>query len=108
MNYSADYFKLARAEEAAGQPVPALLHYLSSFCAGFYPGVAYPYQATAKIRHLQLRLGLTDEQLFSYVHSYGALTDMECRQLLYFSICGQLSGIQSVLAGSSSANGGFL
>ena len=42
----------------------------------------------AKIRHLQHRLILTDLQLFGLVHSYGPLTDSECKKLLDCSIRG--------------------
>lgn len=42
----------------------------------------------AKIRHLQHRLMLTDLQLFGLVHSYGPLTDSECKKLLDCSIRG--------------------
>jgi len=46
------------------------------------------YGVVAKIRHLQHRLMLTDLQLFGLVHSYGPLTDSECKKLLDCSIRG--------------------
>ena len=66
------YFELARNEERSGNDAAALLLY----------GVV------AKIRHLQHRLMLTDLQLFGLVHSYGPLTDSECKKLLDCSIRG--------------------
>lgn len=38
MNYAAQYFKLAQAEETAGNKCAALLLYLSSFCDSFNSG----------------------------------------------------------------------
>lgn len=106
MTFSQEYFTLARNEELSGQPVSALLHYLSAFCAGFHPGMAQlPYQATAKIRKLQISLRMTDEELLSCVRSYGSLTDNECRRLLYYSIYGQLSEIRSILSGAAFEGG---
>ncbi len=102
-----EYFTLARAEECAGHDAAALLFYLSSFCAKFNNGsVSYPYRETAKIRKLQLRLSIPDYQVFDLIHSYGPLTDIQCRCLLYFSIHGCLSGIYSVLKNSPVRNGG--
>lgn len=89
MNNTAQYFSLAKMEENAGHSASALLFYLSSFCASFnceHP--QYPYQTTAKIRNLQLRLGLSDEELMQLVHSYGPLSDQDCRELLSSAICG--------------------
>ena len=76
------YFELARNEERSGNDAAALLLYLSSFCDSCNHGVV------AKIRHLQHRLMLTDLQLFGLVHSYGPLTDSECKKLLDCSIRG--------------------
>lgn len=107
MNNATPYFKLARAEETAGRSASALLFYLSSFCAGFNSGqLQYPYQATAKIRTLQLRLGLSDGELLQLIHSYGPLTDQECQALLLFAIRGWLSGIHAVLSGKFKLCGG--
>ena len=95
---SRQYFTSAREEELSGNYSSALLFYLSSFCAGFNSlSSQYPFQPTAKIRKLQLILGLTDSQLLSYVHSYGPLSDLDCQMLLQFSIDGNVSGIHSVL-----------
>lgn len=96
------YFTLARNEEQNRNRSAALLFYISSFCDSFNSGAAeYPYGTVYKIRRLQLSLGLTDEQLCDCVHSYGPLTDQECRNLLCYSICGCISGIKSVLSGSA-------
>lgn len=97
-----EYFNLARAEEKAGNISVALLFYLSSFCAGFncHPP-QYPHQETEKIRRLQLRLGIPDNQLFSMIRSYGSLSDRQCQQLLRYSLDGNISGISAVLTGVS-------
>ena len=100
MNYAAQYFKLAQAEETAGNKCAALLLYLSSFCDSFNSGARdYPCGTTAKIRSLQSQLGLSDLQLAGLVHSYGPLTDAECQKLLSYSIHGCLSGIKATLSG---------
>lgn len=95
------YFELAKNEEKGGNQGAALLFYLSSFCDSFNSRAAYPYGTTEKIRRLQLSLGLSDSQLLDMVRSYGYLTDLECQQLLYHSIHGSVSGITSILSGSS-------
>lgn len=97
-----EYFNLARAEEKAGHTSAALLLYLSSFCAGFncHPP-QYPYQETEKIRRLQLRLGIPDNQLFSMIRSYGSLSDCQCQQLLRYSVDGNISQISAMLANVS-------
>lgn len=95
------YFRLARTEEKAGCDCAALLFYLSSFCDSLNSGIdKYPYGTVAKIRRLQLALSIPDQQLFDMVRSYGPLTDLECRYLLYFSIYGYVAGINAVLTGS--------
>lgn len=100
MNYATQYFKLARAEETAGNKCAALLLYLSSFCDSFNSGAKdYPCGATAKIQSLQNQLGLSDLQLAGLVHSYGSLTDAECQKLLSHSLHGCLSGIKATLSG---------
>lgn len=100
MNYAAQYFKLAQAEETAGNKCAALLLYLSSFCDSFNSGARdYPCGATVKIRSLQSQLGLSDLRLTGLVHSYGPLTDAECQKLLSYSIHGCLSGIKATLSG---------
>jgi len=100
MNNSENYFELARKEELNGHQASALLFYLSSFCASFNSKDAqYPYQATEKIRRLQLVLKLPDAELLGMVRSYGPLTDADCRDLLKYSINGNLSEIQAVLPG---------
>lgn len=107
MSNAINYFELARTEEKQGRYCSALLFYISSFCDSFNSkAFQYPCGATAKIRNLQKQLLLTDEQLLSLVHSYGPLTDWECRNLLHYSIYGFLSGIKSVLSGGD-ANYGY-
>lgn len=102
MNNSGNYFELARREELNDRQVSALLFYLSSFCASFNSENAqYPYQATEKIRRLQLALELPDAELLGMIHSYGPLTDADCRDLLKYSIDGNLSKIQAVLVGGA-------
>lgn len=96
------YFELARTEETAGNRCAALLFYLSSFCDTFNSGATeYPCGTINKIRTLQTSLGLTDEQLLDCVRSYGPLSDIECRNLLHYSIYGCLSGIKSTLSGAA-------
>ena len=83
------YFELARNEEIAGNDAAALLLYLSSFCDSCNHGIRNrSYGVIAKIRCLQHRRMLTDPQLFGLVHSYGSLTDSECKKLLDCSIRG--------------------
>lgn len=83
------YFELARNEEMTGNDAAALLLYLSSFCDSCNHGIRNrSYGVIAKIRCLQHRLMLTDPQLFGLVHSYGSLTDSECKKLLDCSIRG--------------------
>ena len=99
-----EYFTLARAEERAGHDA------CSSFtCLPSAQNLTAARQAilieTAKIRKLQLRLGIPDYQVFDLIHSYGTLTDIQCKCLLYFSIHGCLSGIYSVLENSPVRNG---
>ena len=49
MNYAAQYFKLAQAEETAGNKCAALLLYLSSFCDSFNSGARdYPHRRELK------------------------------------------------------------
>ncbi len=100
MTSAALYFKLARSEEKAGNECAALLLYLSSFCDSFNSGTQdYPYGTVAKIRMLQNRLSLPDQFLFGLMHSYGPLSDTECRELLSDSINGDITGIKNTLAG---------
>lgn len=99
MTNAALYFDLARSEEKAGNECAALLFYLSSFCDSFNSGsTEYPYGTVAKIRLLQNRLALPDQLLFSLIHSYGPLSDAECRELLSGSINGDIAGINATLA----------
>lgn len=103
MTNAALYFELARSEEKAGNECAALLFYLSSFCDSFNSGSQdYPYGTVAKIRLLQNRLSLPDQFLFSLMHSYGPLSDAECRELLSDSINGDLAGINATLTGRTS------
>jgi len=93
------YFELARSEEKAGNECAALLFYLSSFCDSFNSGAQnYPYGTVAKIRMLQNRLSLPDQFLFGLMHSYGPLSDAECRKLLSDSINGDIAGINATLS----------
>ena len=93
------YFDAALSEERSGNIAAALLLYLSSFCDSFNScDNDYAVGTTAKIRNLQLDLALSDSELFSMVHSYGPLTDRDCRHLLYFSIYGCLSDIKAILS----------
>ena len=76
------YFELARNEERSGNDAAALLLYLSSFCDSCNHGTRNrSYGVVAKLM-------LTDLQLFGLVHSYGPLTDSECKKLLDCSIRG--------------------
>ena len=96
------YFLSGNKEEMDGNEPAALLHYLSSFCASCNLNPQdRPYGTVAKIRRLQLSLHLSDAQLLDMVHSYGVLTDQECRHLLYYSIYGFLPGIYTVISGLS-------
>ncbi|RKI42197.1 hypothetical protein D7V86_26655 [bacterium D16-51] len=92
------YFSLALTEEKAGNEPAALLLYLSSFCDSFNSGNTRPYGTVAKIRMLQSRLSIPDQQLYDMMHSYGPLSDAECRKLLSDSIDGNISGINATLA----------
>lgn len=92
------YFTLALNEERAGNEPAALLLYLSSFCDSLNSGDARPYGTVAKIRMLQGRLSVPDQLLCGMLHSYGPLTDAECRELLSDSISGNLPGINATLA----------
>lgn len=92
------YFTLALNEEKAGNEPAALLLYLSSFCDSFNSGDTHPYGTVAKIRMLQNRLSIPDQMLYDMLHSYGPLSDYECRQLLSYAISGNLSGINTTLA----------
>lgn len=102
MTNAAQYFHLAQTEEKAGNECAALLFYLSSFCDSFNSGAKeYPCGTVAKIRNLQNHLALSDLRLMELVHSYGPLTDAECRKLLSYSFHGLLSGIKATLSGRS-------
>lgn len=92
------YFTLALNEEKAGNEPAALLLYLSSFCDSFNSGDTRPYGTIAKIRMLQNRLSIPDQALYDMLHSYGPLSDYECKKLLSDSISGNLSGINATLA----------
>ncbi|MCM1179550.1 MAG: hypothetical protein NC347_04780 [Clostridium sp.] len=96
------YFTLALNEEKAGNEPAALLLYLSSFCDSFNSGDTRPYGTVAKIRMLQNRLSIPDQQLYYMLHSYGPLSDAECRKLLSDSINGNISGINATLAACGS------
>ena len=99
---TATYYELARSEETVGNECAALLLYLSSFCDSFNSGTwKDSYGVVAKIRRLQNRLSLTDSRLLELVHSYGPLSDCECRLLLHYSIQGCLAGIETTLSGSA-------
>lgn len=102
MNLSADYFHIAREEEKNDQLEAAFIHYISSLLSGLCSG-ELPYQATEKIRRLQNRLLLSDKQLLSCVHSYGAFSATDCRELLRFSIAGDLVRIENILSSRSSS-----
>ncbi len=92
------YFELARFEEKAGNECSALLFYLSSFCDSFNSSAPdYPYGTVAKIQMLQNRLSLPDQFLFDLMHSYGPLSDAECRELLSASINGDIAAIKHTL-----------
>lgn len=93
------YFRLAHTEEKAGNDCTALLLYLSSLCSSFNSGDSLPYGTTAKIRKLQKQLAVSDRQLADCVRSYGALTDSDCRKLLFYSIDGDLGNIKAILSG---------
>lgn len=98
MSKPSTYFQLARKEEKQGKHSAALLLYLSSFCEHFNSCLdGYPSGTIEKIRRLQLQIGISDYHLLSLIRSYGFLTDNECRQLLYFSIHGFVSGIDAIL-----------
>ncbi len=92
------YFTLAHNEEKAGNEPAALLLYLSSFCDSFNSGDTRPCGTVAKIRMLQNSLSISDQQLYDMLHSYGPLSDAECRNLLSDSIIGNLAGINATLA----------
>lgn len=99
MTNAAQYFELAHTEEINGNECASLLFYLSSFCDSFNTITKdYPYGTVAKIRNLQNQLSLSDHQLLSLVHSYGSLSDAECRKLLSYSIYGYITGIKAVLS----------
>ena len=102
MSNAALYFELARSEEKNGNDCAALLFYLSSFCDSFNSRTKdYPYSAVAKIRMLQNRLSLSDQFLMHLMHSYGPLSDAECRKLLSDSISGDIAGINSILTANA-------
>ena len=83
------YFILARNEERSGNNAAALLVYISYFCDRCNYGFWHlSYNVVAKIRKLQIQLMLTDPELFELIHSYGPLSDYECKELLNASICG--------------------
>lgn len=92
------YFTLALNEEKAGNEPAALLLYLSSFCDSFNSGDTHPYGTVAKIRMLQNRLSIPDQLLYDMMHSYGPLSDAECKKLLSDAISGNLSGIKATLS----------
>lgn len=99
MSNAIPYFELARKEEKDGNFGSALLFYLSSFCESFnFFHDHYPYGTVAKIRQIQRKLFLGECDLLAMVRSYGPLTDLECKYLLYFSIHGYLLGINSILS----------
>lgn len=102
MSFSSDYFRIAREEEKNDQPEAALLHYISSLLFGFCSG-ELSYQAANKIRRVQKSMILSDEQLLSCVHSYADFTVSDCRELLRFSIAGDLVGIKDILASRTSS-----
>ena len=91
------YFRIARNEEKAGNLPPALLHYVSAFCAAYNCGYGHHAGTVAKIRNLQRYFQLTDSELCELARSYGPLTDAECQHLLYYAIYGNISGIHAVL-----------
>ncbi|MBQ9437653.1 MAG: hypothetical protein IJU50_04925 [Lachnospiraceae bacterium] len=94
-----NYFRLARAQEKMKRHGAALLLYISSFCEGanLSGGDRFPQAGVvAKIRQMQLAIGLSDSALCSLPRSYGHLTDEECQRLLFYSLCGNAEGIRSV------------
>lgn len=99
MSNAVPYFELARKEEKDGNFGSALLFYLSSFCDSFNScNDRYPCGTVAKIQQMQRKLFLSECDLLSMVRSYGPLTDLECKYLLYFSIRGYLHGISAILS----------
>ena len=92
------YFPLALTVEKAGNEPAALLFYLSPFCDRFNSVDTHPYGTVAKIRMLQIRLSISDQQLYDMMHSYGSLSDAECRKLLSDSIDGNIAGINATPA----------
>lgn len=100
MANATQYFELAHIEETVGNECAALLFYLSSFCDSFNSGANdFPCGTIAKIQHLQNRLSISDLQLLELVHSYGPLSNDECRKLLTYSTHGCLAGIKTILSG---------
>lgn len=97
MNFSDNYFLIAREEEKDGQYEAALLHYISSLLSGFSSG-RLPYQSAEKIRRLQKKLQLSDDRLLSCVYCYKQFSVSDCQKLLYFSISGNLSEIKNILS----------
>lgn len=88
-NIATQYFALARTEEMAGRNAPAILFYLSSFCAGLNCNDAQTiYRTAAKIQRLQIRMSLSIDDLIDMVHSYGPLSDEICRQSLIQALDG--------------------
>lgn len=101
-----DYFELAQNEEKAGNISSALLFYLSDFCSHFNaPFKSLPSGTVNKIRRLQKALFLSDAELLGMVKSYGSLSDETCRELLLYSIQGNVSGIYSALRDGGVAYG---
>lgn len=94
------YFELAHTEEISGNDCAALLLYLSAFCNSFNSDAKdLPCGTIAKIQRLQNRLSISNLQLLELVHSYGPLSNDECRKLLTYSIQGYLAGIKTILSG---------
>lgn len=107
MANAARYFELARSEEKTGNECAALLFYLSSFCDSLNSGIQdYPYGTVSKIRMLQIRLSLPDQFLLSLIHSYGPLSDADCKKLLSDSINGDITSIKATLTSRSDLKNG--
>lgn len=88
-NIATQYFTLARTEEMAGHNAPAILFYLSSFCASLnFNDTQILYRTTAKIQRLQSRMSLSDDLLLDMIHSYGPLSDEICKTSLIEALDG--------------------
>ena len=83
MNVLELYLASAQSEEACEEDAAAILHYLAAFCHSVNGGdFGRAIPLSERIRQLQLRIGIDDQELIALTYSDGLGGTDECRSVL--------------------------